>query len=110
MAAIAATRAVEKAMADQAKEHAEKKAQKKREAAEKLRRRVAEVLRRKAEDIIYLGPGVSNLLSPHVLRPLRREGRFPLTDTCRFASLSSFNRAVPETGRAIFLFCKELLP
>src|SRR5262249_50681553 len=46
-----------------AKERAAKKAQKKREAAERARVRAAEVLRRKREDIIYLGVGVSKALT-----------------------------------------------
>jgi len=63
IAAIAATKAVDKALADKAVERAAKKAQKKAEAAERLQRRIADVLKRKAEDIVYLGPGVSGLLS-----------------------------------------------
>jgi hypothetical protein len=63
MAGIAAKAAVTKALADQAAERAAKKAQKKAEAAERLQQRLADVRRRKAEDIIYLGPGVSGLLS-----------------------------------------------
>jgi hypothetical protein len=63
IAGIAAKSAVHKALADEAAERAAKKAQKKAEAAERLQQRLADVRRRKAEDIIYLGPGVSGLLS-----------------------------------------------
>ena len=63
IAGIAAKAAVTKALDDQAAERAAKKAQKKAEAAERLQQRLAEVRRRKAEDIVYLGPGVSGLLS-----------------------------------------------
>ena len=63
IAKIAATKAVDKALADKAAERAAKKAEKKAEAAERLQRRIADVVKRKAEDILYLGPGVSGLLS-----------------------------------------------
>jgi RNA-directed DNA polymerase len=63
IAGIAAKAAVSKALADQAAERAAKKARKKAEAAERLQQRLADVRRRKAEDIVYLGPGVSGLLS-----------------------------------------------
>ena len=63
IAGIAAKQAVDKALADKKAERAAKKAQKKAEAAERLHRRIADVARRKAEDIVYLGPGVSGLLS-----------------------------------------------
>lgn len=63
MAAIAAKKAVDLAMAAGAAERAAVKAQKKREAEAKKEQRAAEIQRRKAEDILYLGPGVSSLLS-----------------------------------------------
>jgi RNA-directed DNA polymerase len=63
MAGIAARKEVDKTMAARAAERAATKAQKKREAEAKKEQRAAEVLRRKAEDILYLGPGVSSLLS-----------------------------------------------
>ncbi len=63
IAGIAAKQAVDKALADKAAERAAKKALKKAEAAERLQRRIADVAQRKAEDIVYLGPGVSGLLS-----------------------------------------------
>jgi retron-type reverse transcriptase len=63
IAGIAAKRAVDKALADRVAERAAKKAQKKAEAAERLQRRIADVAQRKAGDIVYLGPGVSGLLS-----------------------------------------------
>ena len=63
IAGIAAKAAVTKALDDEAAERAAKKAQKKAEAAERLQQRLSEVRRRKAEDIVYLGPGVSGLLS-----------------------------------------------
>ena len=63
IAGIAAKAAVSKALADQAAERAAKKAQKKADAALRLQQRLADVRRRKAEDIVYLGAGVSGLLS-----------------------------------------------
>ncbi|MFS8067402.1 MAG: reverse transcriptase family protein [Byssovorax sp.] len=63
IAGIAAKQAVDRALADKAAERAAKKALKKAEAAERLQRRIADVAQRKAEDIVYLGPGVSGLLS-----------------------------------------------
>ncbi|MEO5729009.1 MAG: reverse transcriptase family protein, partial [Byssovorax sp.] len=63
IAGIAAKQAVDRALADKVAERAAKKAQKKAEAAERLQRRIADVAQRKAEDIVYLGPGVSGLLS-----------------------------------------------
>ncbi len=63
MAGIAAKSAAHKALADEAAERAARKAQKKAEAAERLQQRLADVRRRRAEDIVYLGPGVSGLLS-----------------------------------------------
>jgi retron-type reverse transcriptase len=44
-------------------ERAQRKAEKKRLAAERAARRAAEVARRRAEDIVYLGPGVSGGLA-----------------------------------------------
>jgi RNA-directed DNA polymerase len=63
MAAIAAKKEVDKASSARAAERAAKKAQKKRETEVRKEQRAAEVLRRKAEDILYLGPGVSSFLS-----------------------------------------------
>ena len=63
IAGIAAKQAVDRALADKEADRAAKKALKKAEAAERLQRRIADVAQRKAEDIVYLGPGVSGLLS-----------------------------------------------
>jgi retron-type reverse transcriptase len=63
MAAAIATKQADRAMEDLARERAEKKAQKKREAAERARVRAEEILQRRREDIIYLGAGVSRALT-----------------------------------------------
>jgi len=54
-----AKQSVEDAMAERARERAERKAQKKRDAAARKARREAEIAARRENDIIYLGPGVS---------------------------------------------------
>ncbi|MDQ3280214.1 MAG: reverse transcriptase family protein [Acidobacteriota bacterium] len=62
-AQLARSHATEVARADaeqRKKEKAEQKAQKKKEAAEREERRRAEVARRRAEDIIFVGAGVSS--------------------------------------------------
>ncbi|APR88027.1 Retron-type RNA-directed DNA polymerase [Minicystis rosea] len=63
LAASTAAVAAAKQMEDIARERAEKKAQKKREAIEREARRAEDVARRKREDIVYLGVGVSKGLA-----------------------------------------------
>jgi retron-type reverse transcriptase len=63
LAKTAAAKTVEKALADIKREKAERKAEKKRLAAERAKRRAEEIARRKAEDVIYLGRGVSSGLA-----------------------------------------------
>ncbi len=63
MAKIAAARSVNDALEALKREREERKARKKAEAAERQARRKDEIARRKAEDIMFLGPGVSHLLS-----------------------------------------------
>jgi RNA-directed DNA polymerase len=63
MAKIAAARSVDQALEALRREREARKAKKKAEAAERKARRKEEIARRKAEDIVYLGAGVSHLLS-----------------------------------------------
>ena len=63
LAATLASAEADRQMADVARARAEKKAEKKREAAERARRRAEDILRRRREDIIYLGVGVSKGLA-----------------------------------------------
>lgn len=63
MAKIAAARSVDQALLALKREREERKARKKAAAAEREARRKEEVARRKAEDIVFLGAGVSHLLS-----------------------------------------------
>lgn len=62
LAEAAARRVAEGVVEDERQRKAEIKAQKKREAAEREAQRVADVARRKAEDIVFLGAGVSGQL------------------------------------------------
>jgi retron-type reverse transcriptase len=62
LAGIAAGKTADQAIEELRRQKAARKAEKKREAAERARRRAEEVARRKREDIIYLGPGVSSEL------------------------------------------------
>ncbi|MCC6556685.1 MAG: RNA-directed DNA polymerase [Polyangiaceae bacterium] len=59
LAGTVAAKTAEKAIADIKREKEARKAEKKRLAAERRERRAAEIARRRAEDIIYLGRGVS---------------------------------------------------
>ena len=63
MAAVVATGAADRAVANLARERAAKKAEKKRASAERARLRAEEILRRKRDDIVYLGVGVSRALA-----------------------------------------------
>jgi RNA-directed DNA polymerase len=63
LAKIAAARSVDQALEAMKREREARKAQKKAEAAERKARRQEEIARRKAEDIVYLGAGVSHLLA-----------------------------------------------
>lgn len=63
LAKIAAAKSVEQALLAIKQEREERKARRKAEAAERLARKKEEIARRKAEDIVYLGPGVSHLLA-----------------------------------------------
>ena len=63
MAKIAAARSVDQALSALKREREERKARKKAAAAEREARRKEEVARRKTEDIVFLGAGVSHLLS-----------------------------------------------
>ncbi|AKT43990.1 DNA polymerase [Chondromyces crocatus] len=62
LATSKAAKTVELAFEQMKRERAERKVQKQREAAERRRRRVEDVARRRAEDIIFLGSGVSSRL------------------------------------------------
>ncbi|MBK8256332.1 MAG: RNA-directed DNA polymerase [Polyangiaceae bacterium] len=62
MAQILAARSVEEALAARRAEREAKKAQKKAESEARKARIKEEIARRKAEDIVYLGAGVSHLL------------------------------------------------
>jgi retron-type reverse transcriptase len=63
LASTVAAKSADQALEQIKREKQAKKAQKQREAAERKRRHAEQVVRRKAEDIIYLGPGVSSGLS-----------------------------------------------
>lgn len=63
MAKLAAAKSVEQALEAMRREREERKAKRKAEAAEKKARRREEIARRRAEDIVFLGPGVSHLLA-----------------------------------------------
>lgn len=63
LAKIAAAKSVEQALEAMKREREARKAKKKAEAAERKAREAQEIARRKAEDIVYLGPGVSHLLA-----------------------------------------------
>jgi RNA-directed DNA polymerase len=62
LAETAARGSAQKAVEEDRERKAAIKAQKKQEAAERRERRAREVARRKAEDIVFLGTGVSGLL------------------------------------------------
>jgi retron-type reverse transcriptase len=62
LAETAARGTAQKALEEERQRKAAIKAQKKQEAAERKERRAREVARRKAEDIVFLGAGVSGLL------------------------------------------------
>lgn len=63
LARAKAQKSADAAIARIREEEAARKAKKKAEAAERAARRALEVARRKAEDIVFLGPGVSEQLS-----------------------------------------------
>lgn len=63
LASTVARKRADEAIAELKKEKAAKKAEKKRLAAERKKKRAADVARRKAEDIIFLGRGVSGKLA-----------------------------------------------
>ncbi len=63
LAKLAAAKSVEQALLALRQEREERRARRKAEAAEKKARQKEEIARRKAEDIVYLGPGVSHLLA-----------------------------------------------
>lgn len=63
LAKLAAQKSVDLALEALKREREERKARKKAEAAERKARHAEDVARRKAEDIVFLGPGVSHLLS-----------------------------------------------
>lgn len=63
LAKAAAAKSMEAAIEQLRREREERKAKRKAEAAERKARRREEIARRKAEDIVFLGPGVSHLLS-----------------------------------------------
>jgi retron-type reverse transcriptase len=62
LATTVARKTADKAIEELKKEKAAKKAEKKRLAAERDKKRAADVARRKAEDIVFLGRGVSGKL------------------------------------------------
>ena len=63
LASAQAARTADEALEQLRQERAERKAQKKQEAAARAQRRAEEIARRKAEDIIFLGTGVSRGLA-----------------------------------------------
>lgn len=63
LAGAAAAKTAQQAVEAERERKTQIRAEKKRESQERKIRRAAEIARRKAEDIVYLGPGVSGLLS-----------------------------------------------
>ncbi len=63
LAEIAGTKAADAVVEERRREHAELKAEKKRQSAERATERAAAIARRRAEEIGYLGRGVSARLS-----------------------------------------------
>jgi RNA-directed DNA polymerase len=63
MAGITAAKTADEAIEDLRRQKAALKAEKKRQAAERAHARAEEVARRRAEDVIYLGRGVSSRLA-----------------------------------------------
>ncbi|EYF06432.1 reverse transcriptase family protein [Chondromyces apiculatus] len=59
LVALSAARNAEQALADLKRERAARKEQKRRDAVERRRKRAEAIARRRAEDIVYLGAGVS---------------------------------------------------
>lgn len=82
MASLLAHRTAEAAIQAERQEKAAKKAQKQREARERKRKRAEEIARRKAEDIIFLGVGVSARLSQRTSQREALQARgLPLLET-----------------------------
>jgi retron-type reverse transcriptase len=82
LAEIAAKKTADAAVEQRRAERRARKEQRKREAAERAAKRAAEVARRRAEDIVFLGPGVSARLADRraMVEELERRG-LPLLTT-----------------------------